>query len=114
MFFAWEYFCSSAVHNGSRIARQLSEMDWSIARERREASFWISDADLLVHSPAECRSCLSTRKQQCVDDGFRYLLSEKLAGIVIGTEMLSGIDAAQARFFAAPKSYYPAEHLVRE
>lgn len=33
-------------------------------------------------------------KQHGVDDGFRYLLSEKLAGIVIGAEMLSRVDAA--------------------
>jgi hypothetical protein len=76
-------------------------MDWSIARERRSATltFWCIPPPNAVSA--------SQRGSNSVDDGFRYLLSEKLAGIVIGTEMLSGIDAAQARFFAAPKSYYP-------
>ena len=39
------------------------------------------------------------RKQHGVDDGFRYLLSEEFSGVVIGTEMLSCVDAAQSRFF---------------
>jgi hypothetical protein len=34
MFSAREYFSATPVHHGSRIARQLSEMDWSIAHER--------------------------------------------------------------------------------
>src|ERR1700676_3491707 len=40
-----------------------------------------------------------SREQHGIDDGFRYLLSEELAGIVIGAEMLSCVDTAQARFF---------------
>jgi hypothetical protein len=45
MLSAREYFSTSPVHLTSRIARQLSEMDWSIAHELREASFWISVRD---------------------------------------------------------------------
>ena len=42
---------------------------------------------------------LSPRKQHRVNDGFRYLQSEKFAGIVIGTEVLSCVDTAESRFF---------------
>src|SRR5579872_5092047 len=43
--------------------------------------------------------CLSPRKQHGIDYGLCYLLPKKLAGIMIGTEMLSRIDAAQPGFF---------------
>ena len=49
--------------------------------------------------PAESRRCLSTGKQHGIDDGFRNLLPEKFAGIVIGSEVLPCVDAAQSRFF---------------
>src|ERR1700749_2631404 len=39
------------------------------------------------------------RKQHGVNDGFRYLQSEKFAGIVIGAEVLSCVDTAQSGFF---------------
>jgi len=39
------------------------------------------------------------RKQHGVDDGFRDLLSEKFAGIVVGSEVLPCVDAAEYRFF---------------
>ena len=39
------------------------------------------------------------RKQHGVDDGFRDLLSEKFSGIVIGSEVLPCVDAAESRFF---------------
>jgi len=36
-----EYFSSSAVHQDSWTVRQLLNVNWSLAHERREAFFWI-------------------------------------------------------------------------